>query len=130
MLEMEGFWQKIETQLGKKMQIMGNMHHCVLWTGCTDKNGYGVKRVLWPNGITTFERAHRVAYMADHQVTRFNIARIDIDGHQLDVSHVCHNKLCMNAAHLCLERHSVNKERDHCKCIGRCTGGHYPLCLL
>lgn len=32
----------------------------------------------------------------------------------LEVSHLCHKKLCVSAAHRVLEMHEVNQERIHC----------------
>jgi len=40
----------------------------------------------------------------------------------LDISHVCHSRLCINADHLSHEPHDVNMDREGCQRLGRCTG--------
>jgi len=52
--------------------------------------------------------------MKDRRLTRRDIRIEDTDGHPLDVSHICHFKLCKNPQHLCLERRDSNLARKHC----------------
>jgi len=64
---------------------------CWLWTGNTDKDGYGMMHVVasTPSGATT-KRAHRLVYEAE-------VGPIP-NGMQLD--HLCKVRCCVNPAHL------------------------------
>jgi hypothetical protein len=49
----------------------------------------------------------------------------------LDVSHLCHNPLCINLTHLTLEPHRINIIRRTCHTLHACIGhGDYPNCLI
>lgn len=129
------FWLKIEKSLNNKTAGSGwgeckLSSECVEWLGCKDKCGYGVKRVRWPDGSVFLERVHRVAYMCDRRLLHHQVPQLNGDGLQLDVSHLCHNTVCINPAHLVLETHSVNMSRRYCRDSRRCLGGHDPACLF
>jgi hypothetical protein len=48
-----------------------------------------------------------------------------------EISHLCHNSLCVNPAHLCLEPHHVNQHRSTCVGRGHCySHPGFPDCLL
>jgi len=49
---------------------------------------------------------------------------MSVDG-ALEVSHLCHEPLCINAEHLSLESHSCNTDRLRCVNRGLCHG-HKP----
>ena len=49
----------------------------------------------------------------------------------LEVSHLCNNKPCVNFHHLNLEPHKINLERRHCFMTNVCLGhSGYPNCIL
>ena len=54
----------------------------------------------------------------------------DIHGQDLDISHICHNKCCMNIDHLALENHYTNCDRRECVHMFRCSKSHSPACLI
>jgi hypothetical protein len=107
------------------MQVDTNCYDkdCWKWKGgvTTDRN-YG--RVhLYISGDHMNVTAHRASYMA------FN-REIDLPN---DISHRCHEKLCVNPMHLSHEPHSINKCRDVCRRSKekKCTGhGKYKKCIL
>jgi hypothetical protein len=76
------------------------------------------------------ESAHRMSYMRQNNLFKHNISRMDECGHLLDISHICHNKSCINSKHLVLEQHAINQDREHCKAQGRCSGCHRPVCVI
>lgn len=49
------------------------------------------------------------------------------ENHKFDISHLCHNRLCFNHAHLVREEHEANWKRMGC--IGGAECKHEPQCL-
>ena len=74
-----------------------------MWVGAKEHNKYGRIRVTWPDGSKCTERAQRVAYMTEHKVLKKEICQ-----GKKEVSHLCHNSLCVNTDHRCLESHETN----------------------
>lgn len=128
------FWQKIEASLDKHAELEAGGPVpggcCLLWVGYKDKNGYGVKRVTWPDGSVSREGAHRMAYMLNHKLLRHDVPRLSLAGLELEVSHLCHKKSCILPSHLVLEDHETNASRHRCYSLGACTLEHAPVCLL
>lgn len=126
--------ENVKCQLGRLSAAVPGGLDCVLWTGSTDRNGYGRIKVTWlkPDGSTasTTERAPRIAMMLKLD---FN-SKFDFQQYAatLEVSHLCHQRLCVNPAHLSLEPRTINTERVHCNLQGQCTQCHdgYPYCLF
>ena len=119
---MEAFFARLVHEIGLKSVNSGNIHGCRLWHGCVTQNGYGRKKVSFPDGSKTIMLVHRVVYMCAHGT--LDIPNIG------EMSHLCHNKLCVNADHIVCESHEINMERYHCVQQGSCTGAHQPACLL
>jgi hypothetical protein len=86
------FWSKVD-QNGPTMPHMDTP--CWIWTGSRNENGYGL---FWGNGRTA--GAHRVSY---------KWANGDIPA-GMQVDHVCHNRACVNPAHLRLATTKQNAE--------------------
>lgn len=127
MEKMNIFWEKIERSLQKHSVYGGG--ECILWSGSCDHHGYGRKTVTWyTTGKQKIERAHRVAYMSRNRLTE--LPRTSDSGDAMDVSHLCHQKSCINTDHLVWESHSANKSRDTCFSRGCCTLEHSPSCIL
>lgn len=107
--------------------FLANFHRCVLWdVGKMTKNGvdYGYKYVKLPyKQLKSRQYTHRLAYMLKYR-------NYDLPRH-FDVSHLCHNSLCINKDHLTLEPHNINNNRIHCANENQCFG-HQPYkdCLL
>ena len=99
------------------------------WGG-KEHNKYGRTKVVWPDGRTTVERGHRLAFMIEHKILRDGMPVVNAQGKKLEVSHLCHNGLCVKAAHLALESHEINMEKVLCKSRRQCSTLHEPFCLF
>lgn len=120
-MSVDRFWARLAIRLEKKTVIKGN---CIVVNGGTDRYGYGRMRVSWADGLDSVEiGTHRLAYMVHYKIFPHKMN----DG---EVSHLCHNKVCVKKCHLVLEEGSINKEREHCKQQNICTKTHRPYCLL
>ena len=60
------------------------------------------------------EYAHRLAFMK-----KKNLQQLGKNG---EVSHLCHNSLCVQESHLVFEPKTVNNNRQRCVKQGKCTG--------
>lgn len=127
---MEDFFQDLDNKFNKKTTKLHNIYGCVAWNGYVDKLGYGVQNVNWPVEGAKKERAHRLAYMIKHRISRNDMPRLDNNNNKIECSHLCHNKICVNSEHLVLEPHATNQERIHCKGQGICSKSHEPYCLI
>lgn len=127
--EKQTFFSKIANSLAKKSLLSVNSLHCVEWLGCADKYGYGTKRVTWPDKTVSLERVHRLSYMLYKSLLRHEVPHHNGNA-VLEVSHLCHNKLCIKPEHLVLESHETNCERKACFMLGTCCRVHFPECKL
>lgn len=103
----------------------GNGKNCINYIGAkSSKNGYITTKMVYPpGGKRIHSHIHRFIYMLTHKIKDPS----EIEGSE--VSHVCHNKLCIYSQHLVLEDHAINKDRQYCILTpGRCT--HEPACIL
>lgn len=98
----EIFWSYVDRS--------GDEDACWLWTGCTNKHGYGV---FSQDGKAI--RAHRIAYFLTYGV----------DPGSLFCCHTCDNRACVRPSHIFLGNQSDNMRDAAAK--GRCQNGdaHY-----
>ncbi|XP_078667899.1 uncharacterized protein LOC144909676 [Branchiostoma floridae x Branchiostoma belcheri] len=96
---------------------------CVLWTGHVSKEGYGTTKVKSHFDDRRFTLSvHRLLFFI-HTKQRLTSA--------MHVSHLCHEKLCLNIEHLSYEPAVVNIQRARCVEDGRCCGhGNYKDCII
>ena len=126
-MDVDSWREKYLLKLNNNTRIAAN-GSCQIWTGYAryrNKVWYGeVKAYIspWQEGRENKVSVHRLAYFLH------NPEHIGQPG---DCSHRCHNSLCINPAHICLEPHFVNNNRQTCIgtniCLGHAT---YPACLL
>lgn len=103
---------------------------CLVWCGGRNWRGgrYGtmhvpeiLRRQLVP-GTPESMLVHRLALLCHLGVAQFREC--------LDVSHLCHNSLCCNPAHLVQEDRLVNTQRKICHGTRWCLGSHSPQCII
>lgn len=80
---------------------------CRTWQGRTDSDGYGEMQIQF-RGKRLYIKVHRVSYALEHP----DVSLVN-DTH--DISHLCHNRLCLNVVYLSHEPHSINNNRLVCK---------------
>ena len=67
-------------------------------------------QVSLPDGTTKLMTVSRVIYMIQQRT--LNIPTRNEDGVTIEMSHLCHNSLCVNPTHLILEEKITNIERN------------------
>lgn len=117
-------------KLAKKTQYDQGPLHCNEWVGALHQGKYGKMLVCWPDGTKRMERTNRIAYIAANKIPKADLASHDAEGHKLEVSHLCHNGICLKPSHLVLETHETNIERVSCQKQGHCCKIHNPHCIL
>ena len=111
-----------------------NEKGCFLWVGgsTASKNlRYGQKRLSVPhlNIKSRVFYVHRLAYMLKNEC--FDLPGTSSRGAgPKEVSHLCHNSLCVNPDHLVAETHAANVERLSCHALGHCIRTHEPPCIV
>lgn len=120
---MDDIFNHLRNKLEAKSERVGGggSGDCVLWKRWNWKHWVWVYKVSWPNDGRKVKRVHLVALMVEMHLTRSQFP-----GANLEVSHLCHAKLCVNPMHLSLEPHATNQERIHCMQQGVCSGAHHP----
>lgn len=95
---------------------------CHIWKSKPDKCGYG-RLYFTFRGVRKSFLVHRLKYFLENSGNFISPAE--------QVSHLCHNKLCVNPTHLSLEPDKINKRRNVCKNNGECEGHRgYRACIL
>lgn len=127
----QAFYQNVKTLTENEFyrifrqfdRYISKENSCHTWHGRKDAYGYG-EMLLQFRGVRLGLKVHRVVFALDHP-------NISLNSASYDVSHLCHNRLCVNVQHLSYEPHSINNNRLVCKNDGECHG-HYGFkdCLL
>ena len=125
---MDALFDRWMGQIEKKSINIDNEHGCRLWLGACTQSGYGRKKLTFLDGSYKVILVHRVVYMCKYR--SLHIPLVNNDMKDLELSHLCNNKLCVRSDHIVLESHSVNMERIHCFNQGICTDSHNPECLI
>jgi len=86
----------------------------------TQQGGYPIHTVRIPGAANRNVTVARLMYMC---CTR----SLQLQG---DISHKCHNRLCVRMDHLILEPRSVNNSRQICNAQKYCTRKHEPQCIF
>ena len=126
---------QVLTRIIQKTSNTEDCPDCLLWNGATYDNKYGKIRNPLRRHFENqpqFLRAHRLVYLFNH-LDDFQDRRLphrDAHGNRLDVSHLCHNTLCIRSNHLVLEKQSTNNSRTTCRVENNCNRTHLPHCVF
>ena len=110
--------QAIMSKLAKsvKTPINDNPYGCIIWQRKTQSSGYPRTTVSIKHRMkSTSVLVHRLVYFICHPSDVNRAAG-------LEVSHLCHNKSCVNPDHLLLESRTLNRNRKKCNKWKCCTG--------
>ncbi len=119
----DAFFVNLLARIESKCDSVPDNLGCILWQGGLKQHGgYGVLKVKFPGGRFRVLHAHRLRYMC-------HVQSVELPAHY-DVSHTCHNALCMNIDHLVCEHHNINMARLGCRSDGRCSREHQPPCIF
>ena len=111
------------SKLMARVEAGGPVGDCLVWTGATSSRGYGMMRVRWTDGQSRVMGVHQLGMMCALQSTQFPYG--------YNVSHLCHNKLCITVGHLSLEPNWANSQRASCLREGTCFGhAGFKRCIL
>ena len=94
--------------------VHNNVHGCVHWKGRKTRKGYPRYSCTIKALPSRDVLVHRFVYFITHQHAD--------DKDNMGVSHICHNKLCVNPYHLVLEPTGINNKRNLCVRKNTCTG--------
>lgn len=120
---------KISRVIKQKCALPDSNLGCIKWEGALfQPAGYGKVAIQLTNKRRKYFRVHRLVFLIHHKLQA--IPTQNDQGIRVEVSHICHQRLCVKPEHLTLEAHEVNMERLHCKKQGFCTKNHQPYCLL
>ena len=107
----------------KVMKWMNNLEH-IIWIPPPNKvTGYPELR-LPPSLAKRFKMFS--AKNPGHMLYAFENGRI-IKQSNHDMSHLCHNRICINPKHLVYEPRWVNNARKTCVKEGQCNGHHVEV---
>ncbi len=101
-------------------------HGCRVWQNPVGGNGYPRMRITLVAGGGSSQ-------YSVHQVVLACSTGTVLDRPFFEVSHLCHNKLCVEVTHLTYEPKVVNVQRRNCVAEGHCFGHQgqdSPDCLL
>ena len=116
---MRSTWHKVP--ILKRITDRCSLHSdnsCVITDRALNSAGYPMIKV---NGRS--ELVHRVVYSL--------YTGVILSTPYYHVSHLCHNKICVNFDHLVYEPSCINMQRKQCVSQGKCVNhGKYETCLL
>lgn len=99
--------------LYSKLFKFHELNGCHIWYGATDSDGYAVIRPTFRLKRQIFT-VHRLIYYLENDCHFYN--------RSYHVSHLCHNKKCINIQHLSLEPGEINVRRNSCRQSKTCCG--------
>ena len=132
----EEIWEAWLNRTGRMMaaRCRAAAGGCSLWTGAITRSKpsaspYGIIKVRLPYRLCG-RKAFRVHVMA-YLLANPSLRSVILYRKNFDISHLCHESLCTNVAHLSAEPRRINNIRRSCRGSGACLGhGNYANCIL
>jgi hypothetical protein len=104
-----------------------NSRGCHLWQGATDVQGYPRMRVTL---MDKSGHVHKQTVLVPRLIL-FLASNRDPIPNDVQASHLCHTKQCININHFVLEPPFMNNIRKQCDRIQQCVGhGVYARCIF
>jgi len=91
------------------------------------------QRPKMQRGGFTVHVAHVAVYVDRDELVHTHTLVVDsgVPANRVDLSHLCHNKNCVNPDHLVFELNTINQARVLCAETGRCfSHGDSPYCRI
>ena len=132
MVDVQEFISQYRMLILSKCQIDQNTD-CLIWHGAISHTLYSkisyMYKIQCDDGTLKscrhYTQAHRLIYAC---VTN-SLYLLDKAYRHIEISHLCHNRLCCNIIHLEAETKQMNSNRTKCKRQSLCTD-HDPPCIL
>lgn len=116
------FTDEEQKYLLSKLYKFNDFSGCHIWYSATDHDGYAIIRTQFRGKLQLFT-VHRLNFYLLNGC-KFT----DINYH---VSHLCHNKKCINFEHMSNEPVQINIERNRCRKTKVCIGHEgYKNCIF
>jgi hypothetical protein len=97
--------------------------HCRLWSEGVAGSGYPNMRLTVPGRPSIQYGVHQIVFSLN--------SGMPLNMPNYEVSHLCHQKLCVSFEHLSYEPKFVNVKRNACFTKQECDGHvPYPACVL
>ena len=108
-------WYQVYIDRIKEKSTIGKNGVCVIWMWGSKRvigsMKYGEMKAKIPGEVSKKYSVHRLQYILH------NLDTLHPKG---DISHLCHNSLCINMDHLSLEPREINNNRQGCLSRGSC----------
>ena len=113
-----------KTLITRMREACVEVNLCKIWKKAVNSGGYPVIKVSARGWGRSTYLAHRLMFQLISQIN------IDTDPDH-EVSHLCHNRLCLEVGHLSFEPSMVNASRKSCVDSGVCAGhDNFANCVL
>ena len=99
---------------------------CLIYTGRASPSQTYPKIKITHEKSKYYQNMHVFIYKVHH-----NILPYAKSAHNIEISHLCHNHLCLNVHHLNMESRSMNNIRKNCNRFKQCSGHNdNPDCIF
>ena len=133
MIDMDEFIFQYRAQILSKCQL-DDKTSCLIWHGPLSNGMYGkvsyTYHVKDEDGCLKSLKHYTSAPRLIYATANNSIYLLNKEYRHVEISHLCHNRLCCNIEHLEAETKSINSSRTKCKNKGHCSEDHDSPCIL